>query len=293
MIAPIITRLGLALMWLLHFLPLPVLAWIGNGIGMLFWLLAAERRRVADINLRLCFPEMSGEERARLVRRHFRAFGRSFIERSILWWSSEKRIRRLIHVNGREYFEQTRDKPVIYLAVHFVGLDIAGNWLSQYVDGVSIYAMQKNLYFSDFLRRKRGRFRRQILLSRQEGLRGVIRAMREGHPFYYFADQDFGAKDGLFVPFFGVPASTIATVPRLAEITGAKVVPCISRILPGGRGYEVNFYPAWDNYPTGDPMADTRRMNAFIEDRVREMPEQYFWLHKRFKTRPDGEEKFY
>ncbi|MDR0480462.1 MAG: lipid A biosynthesis acyltransferase [Gallionellaceae bacterium] len=293
MMSSLFTRFGLALAWLLHFLPLPLLALLGNTTGAIFWLLGRERRGVADTNLRLCFPEMSAQERKRLVFRHFCVFGRSVIERSILWWSSKKRIYRLVRVQGREHFEQSRDKPVIYLAAHFVGLEIAGNWMTFYVDGVSVYAKQKNLYFTDFLRRKRGRFRHQILFSRQDGLRGVIKAMRAGHPFYYFADQDVGAKDTLFVPFFGVPAATITAVPRLAEMTGAKVVPAITRILPGGQGYELTFYPAWDNYPSGDPMADTRRMNAFIEERVREMPEQYFWLHKRFKTRPEGEEKLY
>ena len=293
MMSSLFTRFGLALAWLLHFLPLPLLAWLGNATGAIFWLLGRERRSVADTNLRLCFPEMSEQERKQMVFRHFCVFGRSVIERSILWWSSKKRIYQLVRVRGREHFEQSRDKPVIYLAAHFVGLEIAGNWMTFYVDGVSVYAKQKNLYFTDFLRRKRGRFRHQILFSRQDGLRGVIKAMRAGHPFYYFADQDVGAKDTLFVPFFGVPAATITAVPRLAEMTGAKVVPAITRILPGGQGYELTFYPAWDNYPSGDPAADTRRMNAFIEERVREMPEQYFWLHKRFKTRPAGEGKFY
>ena len=119
------------------------------------------------------------------------------------------------------------------------------------------------------------------------------RATREKPPFYSLPDQDLATKDGVFVPFFGVPAATLTTVPRLAEMTGARVVPCISKLLPGGKGNEVRFYPAWENYPTGDVTADTRRMNEFIEQRVREMPEQYFWLHKRFKTRPEGEAKFY
>jgi KDO2-lipid IV(A) lauroyltransferase len=117
--------------------------------------------------------------------------------------------------------------------------------------------------------------------------------MREGMPFIYPPDQDQGIKDGAFIPFFGVPAATMTSVPRITQMTGAKVVPCITRLLPGAAGYVLTFYPAWENYPTGDDIADTRRMNEFIENRVREMPEQYFWLHKRFKTRPEGEERFY
>jgi KDO2-lipid IV(A) lauroyltransferase len=113
--------------------------------------------------------------------------------------------------------------------------------------------------------------------------------MREGMPFIYPTDQDQGIKDGAFIPFFGVPAATMTSLPRIAQMTGAKIVPCITRLLPGGEGYVLTFYPAWENYPSGDDIADTRRMNEFIEQRVLEMPEQYFWLHKRFKTRPDGE----
>ena len=140
-------------------------------------------------------------------------------------------------------------------------------------------------------RAARLRFGASQLHSRLQGLRPIVKAMRSGLPFYYLPDQDLATKDGLFVPFFGVPAATLTTVPRLAGMTQAQVVPCIVRLLEVG--YEIRFYAAWHNYPTHDLAADTRRVNAFIEDRVREMPEQYFWLHKRFKTRPEGEEKFY
>ena len=286
-------RFSVFLIWSLHFLPLPVLAWFGNAVGMVFYALAAERRRVADINLHLCFSEMGKAERARLIRAHFRAFGRSVVERGILWWSSSERIKKLVHVEGLEHFQAVHGKPLILLTAHFVGLDVGGSWLSQHTDVVTVYSKQKNRYFDAFMLRKRTRFGNQLLYSRQDGMRPAVRAMREGHPFYYFTDQDFAARDALFIPFFGVLASTLTTVPRLAEMTGARVVPCIPRVLPHGKGYELRFYPAWDNYPTGDLAADTRRVNEFIEQRVREMPEQYFWLHKRFKTRPEGEEKLY
>jgi Kdo2-lipid IVA lauroyltransferase/acyltransferase len=287
------TRLGIFIMWLLHGLPLPLLACLGNALGLLLYALGHERRKVANINLDLCFPKMSKSERESLVRRHFQVFGRSFIERGILWWSSQARIQRLTRVIGLEHLQSVRHVPVIVLAPHFVGLDVGGSWMTQYVNLVSMYSSQKNSLFHELLLRGRNRFGQQRLYSRQQGLRPVVKAMREGYPFYYLPDQDFSSKDALFIPFFGVPASTLTTVPRLAEITGAKVVPCVTRLLPYGQGYEVRFYPAWDNYPTGDLEADTRRVNEFIEQRVREMPEQYFWLHKRFKTRPEGEERLY
>lgn len=286
-------RLGIFFLWLLHPLPLVVQAWLGNAVGLLLYLLATERRNVAHINLRLCFPNMGEAERQRLVRRNFMAFGRSFIERGILWWSSGTRIKKLVRVEGLEHFRAAEGKPLILLTAHFVGLDIAGNWLTLHTDVVTVYSKQKNPYMDRFMLEKRKRFGQQRLYSRQDGLRAAIKSIREGYPFIYFTDQDFAAKEALFIPFFGVPASTLTTIPRLVEITGAKVVPCIPRMLPGGQGYEIRFYPAWENYPSGDIAADTRRMNEFIEQRVLEMPEQYFWPHKRFKTRPPGEERFY
>jgi KDO2-lipid IV(A) lauroyltransferase len=139
----------------------------------------------------------------------------------------------------------------------------------------------------------RTRFVPPELFSRQEGIRPVVKALREGLPFYYLPDMDFGSRDSIFVPFFGVPAATITGLSRIARLAKAVVVPAVTRQLPGGGGYVLTFYPAWTDFPTDDLRADVRRMNAFIEERVREMPEQYLWSHKRFKTRPPGEERFY
>ena len=284
---------GVFLLWLMHFLPFRVLVWVGNTFGFLLYLLATERRRVATINLRLCFPDMSDAQRARLLRDHFKMFGRGLIERTILWWSSGARIRSLIRVEGVEHFDAVKGKPAILLTPHFVGMDVGGQWIAQHTDTVCMCANQKNLYLTELLLKKRARFGNQRLYSRQQGLRPILKGMREGMPFVYPPDQDQGVKDGAFIPVFGVPAATMTSVPRIAQMTGAKVVPCITRLLPGAAGYVLTFYPAWENYPTGDDIADTRRMNEFIEQRVCEMPEQYFWLHKRFKTRPEGEERFY
>ncbi len=286
-------RVGIFIMWLLHFLPLPLLAKMGNALGMLLYWLAGERRTVAAINLRLCFPGLSDAERTVLAKQNFQAFACSFLERGILWWSTPQRIQDLVHVEGYEHLQKLAGQPVILLVPHFVALDMGWSWLTQQSNLVSVYSNQKNPYFHRKLFDGRLRFGASQLYSRQQGLRPIVKAMRAGLPFYYLPDQDLATKDGVFVPFFGVQAATLTTVPRLAEMTGAKVVPLIARILPDGAGYELKFYPAWENYPTGDVAADTRRMNEFIEQRVREMPEQYFWLHKRFKTRPEGEEKFY
>lgn len=288
-----LTRLGIFLLWLLHFLPFRFLVFLGNALGSLLFLLAAERREVANINLRLCFSDMCEIQRDRLVRKHFKMFGRGLIERVILWWSSAACINSLITVEGIEHFNAVKGKPAILLMPHFVGMDVSGQWIAQHTNTVCMYANQKNSYLTEFLLNRRARFGDQQLFSRQQGLRPILKAMRAGMPLIYPPDQDQGIRDGAFIPFFGVPAATISTVPRLALKTGAAVVPCITRLLPDSAGYVLTFYPAWDNYPTGDDIADSLRMNNFIEQRILEMPEQYFWLHKRFKTRPDGEKSFY
>lgn len=288
-----LARLSLAAMWLLRLLPLAVLARTGEAFGLLLYALAGERRRVCLINLACCFPDRPADQRRALARRHFRVLARSILERGLLWWSRRGRIEALIRIEGREHIERELGRPLILLAPHFVGLDAAWSRLACDYDMASIYANQKSALFNRVMREGRLRFGNQRLYSRQEGVRGAATALREHRPLYYLPDMDYGPRDAIFVPFFGVPAATITALPRLAKLAGAKVLPCVAKMLPGGEGYALRCYPAWDNYPSDDIEADTRRMNAFIEERVREMPEQYFWTHKRFKTRPDGESKWY
>ena len=287
------THLGLGLVWLLHFLPLRMLASLGEAFGTLLYLLGRERRHVALTNLRLCFPQMSDAERERLAKAHFRAFGRSFLERGLLWWSPPEHIRRVVRIQGLEHLQQVAGRPVILFVPHFVGLDMGWTRLTLELDMVSIYAQQKNFYFNAALYKGRTRFGDSLLLSRQEGTRQAIRAMKAGRPFYYLPDMDYGQRDTIFVPFFGVPAATITGLSRLARMAGAIVIPGVSRMLPAGQGYAVELGEPWRDYPGTSIEADTRRMNAFIEQCVAQMPEQYFWLHKRFKTRPPGEAGIY
>lgn len=286
-------RVAVFLLWLMHFLPLPIQAAIGNGLGWVLYKLARSRTRVARINLKLCFPELSDAERETLVRKHVQSFMRGALEHGLLWWAPRERLEKLIRVEGLEHWLAVKDQPVIWLAPHFMGLDAGGTRISIDTKLVSMYGQQKNPYVMNLLMRSRTRFGNAELYSRQDGIKPVVKAIRKGLPFYYLPDQDFGASDAVFVPFFGVPAATVTGLARLAKVSRAKVLPAVTRQLPGGQGYVLTFYPAWDNYPTDDIEADTRRMNEFIEQRVREMPEQYFWTHKRFKTRPPGEAKFY
>jgi Kdo2-lipid IVA lauroyltransferase/acyltransferase len=286
-------RAGLALMWLLHFLPLALLAPIGRGMGLLLYACAHERRKVALTNLKLCFPDQSDMERRVLARRHFQALGRSLLERGLTWWSSKDRLQRLVHIEGLEHWQAVADRPVIWFAPHFVGLDMGGARIITEWRGVSVYSQQKDPVLNRILLHGRMRFVTPVLFSRQDGIRPVVKAIREGLPFYYLPDMDFGGRDSIMVPFFGVPAATITGLARVAQLAGAIVVPAVTRQLPGSGGYVLRFYPAWQDFPGNDVESDTRRMNAFIEERVLETPEQYYWVHKRFKTRPDGQPPVY
>ncbi len=286
-------RLLFALFWLLHWLPLAALAALGNALGSLAYRLVPERRRVTRINLAKCFPDMPAAERERIARAHFRVFCRSLLELSLPWWAPRARLTRLARVEGLEHLRALGGAPAILFAPHFVGLDIGFARLACEIDMVSMYGKQKNRTLAVRLDRGRRRFGSQILVSRQEGIRAALARMNEGRPFYYLPDQDYGPRGALFVPFFGVPAATIPGLSRIARMTGARVLPCLTRLLPGGAGYAVTIEPGWEGFPTGDVEADTRRMNAYIERKVLEAPEQYLWMHKRFKTRPPGEARFY
>ncbi len=285
--------LAVFILWLLHFLPFPLLVLLGRSLGRLLHFFARGRRRVAQKNIDLCFPELPASERRRLTRKHFALLGRSMLERSILWWSSEARIRRLITVEGEEriHAERAAGRPVILLAPHFLGLDAGGVAMAQRFDSVSVYSKQSNPVFNQVLFRGRSRFGDQLLLSREESIRATVRAMKSGRPFYYLPDLNARRPGAVFVPFFGLPAATITGLSRLSKVAGATVIPCITQMHSGG--YKVKLLPPWENFPTDDPEADTARMNVWIEAAVRRMPEQYYWVHRRFKNRPPGEARFY
>ena len=286
-----ISRIVLGLMWLIHFLPLRVVSRIGDAVGWLAYWLIPERRKVTRINLEKCFPGMAPGEREALARAAFRLFCRSFIERGLLYWAPPKRIERLVRVDGMEHLKALEGRRVVILAPHFVGFEAPLMRLSMGSATATMYARQKDPFFERVMYAGRSRFGLQ-LFPRQAGIRKALRAIQSGAIYYYLPDMDFGSKSAVFAPFFGVPAATVTGLSYIARATGAAVVPCVARMLPGG-GYVGTLHPAWSDFPSGDDAADARRMNAFIEERVLEMPEQYHWLHKRFKTRPEGEPKFY
>ena len=285
--------LGVGFLWLLHGLPLPLQAAMGNALGGMMAMMPGRRRRIAATNLALCFPDAPEALRRRWLRQTYQASIRAALEHGILWWGSEARLRRLIQIDNPEAARGDGKRPVIWLAPHFVGLGMGGVRLTMDQTVVNLYARARNPVSNKMMLRGRARFSSPVLIEKSDGIKPVLKALKDGLPLHYSPDQDQGRRNAVFVPFFGVSAATVSALPRLAKLTGAQVIPVITRQLQWGRGYAVRFYPPWDNYPSDDMDADVARMNAFIEDRIREMPSQYMWLHRRFKTRPAGEPSLY
>lgn len=285
----------IGLLWLLHWLPLRWLAALGWGLGGLLHRVAGSRRRVALRNVELCFPEKPLAERQALVREHFGWLGRSLLERGLLWYASDKRLLRLMRIEGNIKLSEQVDRPVMWLMPHFVGLDWIGPalMLNQSRPGASIYQRQSNKLFDEALRKARSRFGTTKLVDRHDGVRSVLRCIRDGYSFLNLPDMDFGPKDSAFVPFFGVPANTLLAPAKIAQTMKMIVQPVIVTMLPKGEGIVVHAHEPLENYPSGDLEADALHFHHWLEARIRENPAQYFWVHKRFKTRPEGEPSLY
>ncbi|MFN0186499.1 MAG: lipid A biosynthesis acyltransferase [Aquabacterium sp.] len=288
-----------AVLWLMRLVAALPLAWqaaLGSAMGRLLYRLGGARRRVALRNLELCLPQLDAPAREALAREHFYWLARSLLERGLLWYASHDRLRRLIHVEGDVGYAERCGRPMMWLTPHFVGLDIGGAAVQLYVKrpAIVLYQPQSNPVFDAALRAGRLRFGHGKTLPRHGNVMSLIRAIRGGDVFVNLPDMDFGNRDAAMVPFFGVPAATLLAPARLARALGMVVQPLIVELLPGGQGYRVRFLPPWEDFPgADDDVAATRRVNAFIEEQIRAMPAQYLWVHRRFKTRPEGEPPLY
>jgi KDO2-lipid IV(A) lauroyltransferase len=291
----IASRLALALLWLVHPLPLGMQAGIGRGLGALLHAAAAARRRIALRNVELCFPEWPEARRRALVREHFRWLGRSIVERGLLWYASVARLRRLIRVEGDVQLAERSGRPVMWLVPHFMALDVAGvaTQLFQKQQVATIYQRQSDPVMDAAIRRGRLRFGQGDVFPRSDSAKPQSRAIRSRWACFNLPDMDFGLRDAAFVPFFGVSAATLLAPSRMARALDMVVQPVVAEMLPGGRGYVVRFEPPWSDFPSDDALADTARMNRWIESEIRRNPAQYLWVHKRFKTRPEGEPTLY
>ena len=256
------------------------------------WFVAWPRRHVTLSNLRACFPQMTEAECRQLGRRTFRSLARAALDHSVLWNADRETIGRYVRVEGEQHLLDPANRPVVVIAPHFVGLDAGGVRANTLVRGASIYSRQKNPVWDAWLLKARKRFSDPVLIPRQGiDMRSVIRIVREGLPLYYLPDMDLGPVNSIFVPFFGVPTATIPMVSRIVRMTGARVIMAVTEMTEDG--YILHFEPPWQDFPGASIEEDTVRMNREIERWVLRMPEQYFWTHKRFKTRPEGEASLY
>ena len=288
-----LTWLLLGIMWLIAQLPYRAQLTLGNILGRIMYHASPARRHIAAVNLRLCFPDLGEPARADLLRRHFISLGMSAVETAMSWWTPDKKLRRLAHIEGLEHLEKARKmgKGVILLSAHFTTLEIGAHLLAMHVQFHAMYREHKNPLFDAVMRRARER-RCEYAIPRGD-VRAFLNSLKMGLPVWYAPDQNYSSKNTVFVPFFGVPASTTTATSRLARMSGAAVVPFFQHRLPGAQGYALTLLPALTRFPSEDVEADTLRINQLIEAQILKTPEQYLWVHRRFETRPTGEANSY
>lgn len=284
----LLSLLGLGILRVTRRLPLSWQRTLGAGVGRLLHALAGRRRRIAEINLALCFPSRDEVWRRRMVRQHFVLFAQAWLDRGWLWEGDPQVVRRRLRLRG-EVQELDGAVPTLLFAPHFVGMDAGWMGLTAHVQRkfCGLYARQRNPVLDQWMAEGRRRFGEPHIVAKSAGLKALVSALRAGEPLYLLPDMDYGPRDSVFVPFYGVTAATVPSLSRFARMSGARVLPVLSHLTPDG--YDVTVLPPWPNFPSDDVMADTARMNQYLQTWIDEVPEQYYWVHKRFKTRPDGE----
>jgi len=287
-----LSRLGVYFMKALAPLPLGWVRGLGWALGWLLFLIVPRRRHVVRVNLDLCFPQWTPDERRKLVPRVFIAFAQAWLDRSWLWHGDPERVRERVKLQGAVAELEGREPTVVFWP-HFVGMD--AGWTALTLDTtrpfMTIYTHQANRVVDEWILQGRQRFGEVRLFRRADGVKAVVSALRDGTPLCLLPDMNFGPEESIFVPFYGVPAATVPSLSRFARLGRAKVVPLLTRITP--QGYEVQVLPAWRDFPSDDLEADTALMNERLQDYIDGMPEQYYWVHKRFKTRPEGAKPVY
>ena len=287
--------LGLAGLWLLTQLPYVALLRLGRVLGALMQRFARSRRHIVTRNIELCFPQLSAVERERLVRENFASMGIAFFEMAMSWWWPKKRLAGLVQVQGLEHLQaaQEQGQGAILMAIHFTTLEIGAALLGQQhtIDGM--YRAHKNPVFDYVQRRGRERHNADAHAIEREDVRGMLKVLRKGRAIWYAPDQDFGAKQSVFVPLFGVLAATVTATSKFAKLGRAQVIPMTQTRLASGQGYLIKIEPPLQNFPGETDEQDCIRLNKWIEQAIMQQPEQYLWAHRRFKTRPEGEAKLY
>lgn len=286
---------GLGLLWLITQLPYKVLLRLGRALGALMQRVAHSRRHIVTRNIELCFTHLSAAERDALVRENFASMGIAFFEMAMSWWWPKKRLSRLVQVQGLEHLQaaQEQGQGAILMAIHFTTLEIGAALLGQQhtIDGM--YRAHDNPVFDYVQRRGRERHNADAQAIEREDVRGMLKVLRKGRAIWYAPDQDYGPKQSVFVPLFGVPAATVTATSKFAKLGRAQVIPMTQTRLPNGQGYLIKIEPALFDFPGESDEQDCLRLNQWIERAIAQQPEQYLWAHRRFKTRPEGEAKLY
>ncbi|WP_148253056.1 LpxL/LpxP family Kdo(2)-lipid IV(A) lauroyl/palmitoleoyl acyltransferase [Aidingimonas lacisalsi] len=287
------TWLAIAAMRVAAWLPWRIKLLIGKGLGLLTWRLARRRRHITETNLRLCFPEKSTAERRHLVRQTFVDNGIGILETATGWCRDPEHLRHRVTFKGQEHMHRAlaEGNGALIVGVHFSTLDLGGALHSLFFPADAVYRPHDNPLFERFMTRARNRIF-GTAIDRHD-LRGVIRRIKAGHAVWYSPDQDFGRHASVFAPFFGIEAATVKLTAKIARMTGAPVMPLMFHRNPDDRTYTLEYLPPLTDFPSDDEVADATRINAFIEQAIRKQPSQYLWLHRRFKTRPEGEPGVY
>lgn len=275
----------MGLMKLAAKLPFPWQLHGGRAIGRLLERFARYRRHIAEVNIDLCFPHWSRQRRQALLRAHFAALGIGLFETALAWWGSDDSVAPLAQVNGMNHLEHAlaQGKGVILLTAHFVHLELGARFIALQQPFHALYRPHRNPLYDSLVYRNRQRRARLPPIARKD-VRGLVRGLKCGHAIWYAPDQNYGPKHSLRVPFFGVPALTVTATSRLARLSGAPVIPYFAQRLPGTAGYRVTILPPLEDFPGADMAADTLRINGLIENWIRQIPEQYLWIHRRFKS---------
>jgi KDO2-lipid IV(A) lauroyltransferase len=286
------TWFAIGLMRVVAFLPLRWVNIVGSAFGRLLYLALPERRRIAAINLRIAFPDDSEEKIQQRIRRCFNSLGIAAFELGLSWWQSE-RLLELCEIDGLQHLQQAQQqgKGVIILTAHFTCLEIGGPVLNHHVPFQVMYKRAHNKLFDAFMKYHRGRLYRAIVDHHKPI--AMIKGLKKGYADWYAPDQDLGGKDNVFVPFFGIDATALTAPARIAKISGAPVVPYYIQRKSGGQGYKLTILPALDNFPGEDGQADALRINQLLEQMIMQNPDQYLWVHKRYKNRPEGQPAIY
>lgn len=286
------TWASLALLWSIAQLPVRANQALGRGLGHLLYRVAKSRRRVAERNIELCFPEYSPQKRAETVKGVVLGCGMSITESAMALWGSDKKLRDRYTLEGLEHIEkaQAQGKGVLLAGCHFTTIDISGRIMSFHISADVVYREDNNPVMSWAIARARARVNNDAI--HRHDMRKLIRNLRKGHIVWYAPDQDYGKHRSIFAPFFGIEAATVPGTSKLARLTNCAVIPFAHYREEGGR-YRLVVHPPLENFPTDDERADATQVNAKIEEMIRVEPAEYMWVHRRFKSRPDGEPSLY